>query len=189
MIVMTGWNPAHIVFRHRKTILISYKHRTIGISSIGFCSFSGSVFIISNSCIFDANWFSNINYTVIVRTIRICKTIYRTFKYFFKIILIIENFSKGIIIVKSDHCRMCKCMYSNIMSFIKLRPFLLRNSYGRVNNTCIKVKGCFKIKLVKKLYKTSVLNFTIVITESKNFEFAAGEYFIYFIHSCCLHII
>ena len=55
MIVMTGWNPAHIVFRHRKTILIPYKHRTIGISSIGFCSFSGSVFIISNSCIFDAN--------------------------------------------------------------------------------------------------------------------------------------
>ena len=55
MIVMTGWNPAHKVFRHRKTILIPYKHRTIGISSIGFCSFSGSVFIISNSCIFDAN--------------------------------------------------------------------------------------------------------------------------------------
>ena len=186
---MTGWNPAHIVFRHRETVLISYKNRTIGISSIGFCGFSCRIFIISNSCIFDADCFSNINYTVVARTVRICETIYWTFKYFFKIILIIENFSKGIIIIKPDHCRMCTCMDSNIMSFIKLRPFLLRNSYGRVNNTCIKIKGCFKIKFVKKLYKSSVLNFTIIITESKNFEFATWEYLIYFIHSCCLHII
>ena len=43
------------------------------------------------------------------------------------------------------------------------------------------------IIFVKKFYKTSVFNLSIIIAKCKNLELSTWEYFIYFIHNYCLH--
>lgn len=74
---------------------------------------------------------------------------------------------------------MCKCVNSNIMTSIKLWPFFLRDSYCWINNTSIKIKCCLKIIFVKKFYKTSVFNLSIIIAKCKNLELSTWEYFIF----------
>ena len=71
-------------------------------------------------------------------------------------------------------------MYCNFMSLIKLKPFLLRNSYLRINNSGIKIESGFEIIFIENTYKLSVFQLTIVIAESENLELATWKNLVYF---------